>query len=788
MNWTLTKQVFALSLLALLVSHGTVWAQKFTPPKAKGPSTAVTGEQALPQTPEQVDAYMGTLTDEQARKALGRTLKEKIASKGKEGEGSVKRGLDAGLGLKVVRLVDGFSALKQKLSGTVTSAEVESDDNLASVIERVTGGGGLPRFGLTLMLLGLVLGSGFVARWFISQATRNLSAWIMTSVKLGGRMEFLGRVIAHMFLQGLGLVVFAAVTFVLFVFLFQKGDPGYELAIVYLVITYYLLLFAFAARVLFAPEAPALRLFPMPENDARLVYHWTLILIVGAGLISGASIVLSELGVGRSAFLLALSLSGVYFVVALLALIWSCRKRVRDALLPEGTGASVSASLSVLARSWHLLASVYVVAMGLLWISDVLLGGDARVVDLALSLFVIPIAIGIDIWGQRLLKLATGELTEVVDLSGDEVRDIPPAGKGRDFKSFVPFIRRMFRLALVAFVFFVMLGLWGVELSVGRIFTSHVLSIAITLLLGFIVWEFVKARIDARLRLEMPSEGEDHDEGGGVGSRTGTLLLLLRKFILSVLFVIVSLIVLSSIGVNIGPLIAGAGVVGLAIGFGSQALVRDIIAGVFFLIDDSFRIGDYVESTGVKGMVEAISLRSIKLRHPRGMVYTIPFGNLKSITNFSRDYTITKLDFRVGFDTDLEQVRKVIKKINKSLRKDEEINKVMLDDLKSQGVKEFDDSSMIVRVKFKTLPGEQFKVRKEVYRMIQSEFRAAGIDFASRNVTVFVPPAKQDAAAATPEAEKAAILQAGAAAGLALIQKEEELKLQQAAVKKPGAL
>ncbi|MCU0564484.1 MAG: mechanosensitive ion channel family protein, partial [Desulfobacterales bacterium] len=311
--------------------------------------------------------------------------------------------------------------------------------------------------------------------------------------------------------------------------------------------------------------------------------------------------------------------------------------------------------------------------------------------------------------------------------------------------------------------------------------------IAVTLLLGFIAWELVKARIDARLRLEMPSADEEAEEGGPGGTRLGTLLTLLRKFILAVLVVIVALIVLSSLGVNIGPLIAGAGVVGLAIGFGSQALVRDIIAGVFFLLDDSFRIGDYVESTGVKGMVEHISLRSIKLRHPRGMVYTVPFGNLRSITNFSRDYTITKLDIRVNFDTDLEQVRKVVKKINKALRKDEEINKTMLDDLKSQGVKEFDDSSMIVRVKFKTLPGEQFKVRKEVYRLIQSEFRAAGIEFASRNVTVFVPPGPRAAAGAggSPEAVDPAVLQAGAAAGLALIQKEEEMKLKAAAEKSP---
>jgi len=243
--------------------------------------------------------------------------------------------------------------------------------------------------------------------------------------------------------------------------------------------------------------------------------------------------------------------------------------------------------------------------------------------------------------------------------------------------------------------------------------------------------------------------------------------------------VLVSLIVLSSIGVNIGPLIAGAGVVGLAIGFGSQALVRDIIAGVFFMIDDSFRLGDYVESTGVKGCVEQITLRSVKLRHPRGMVYTIPFGNLKSITNFSRDYTITKLDIRVGFDTDLEKVRKLIKKINKTLRKNEEINRVMLDDLKSMGIKEFDDSAMIVRVKFKTLAGEQFLLKKEVYRMIREEFQAAGIDFASRNVTVSMPSELRPRASATGEPGEAAnpIFQAGAAAALALIQEEEKAAL-----------
>ena len=524
--------------------------------------------------------------------------------------------------------------------------------------------------------------------------------------------------------------------------------------------------------------APALRLFPMQDADAAFLYRWILYIVSGAAVITGASAVFGEIEAGEPLYLLFYSLGGAYIAIALMVMIWQSRQRVAEALLPADAAAAPGGFRASFARYWHYLASAYVLIMGIFWVADVLLGGKATVVNLILSLFVIPVFIGIDQWAQRLLKQATGEFTEIVDLSAETVREVPPPGGESRIKHYMPLIRRLLRLVLVALMFFIVLGLWGVDLAFGRIFTSHVLSIVVTLLLGFIVWEFAKARIDSRLRLEMPAADTEGEGGGPGGTRTGTLLLLLRKFILTVLSVLVALIVLSSLGVNIGPLIAGAGVVGLAIGFGAQTLVRDIIAGVFFLIDDSFRLGDYVESTGVKGTVEQISLRSIKLRHPRGMVYTVPFGNLKSITNFSRDYTITKLDIRVGFDTDLEKVRKIIKKINKTLRKNEEINRVMLDDLKSMGIKEFDDSAMIVRVKFKTLAGEQFLLKKEVYRMIREEFQANGIDFASRNVTVSMPPEFRPRASATGEPGEAAdpVFQAGAAAALALIQEEEKQK------------
>jgi small-conductance mechanosensitive channel len=780
-------------IIAMIALAGMAEAQKI--PKSKPPKPVVKSEEVaaptLPQTPEQVDAFMAALTDEQARKELAQALKRQAAAKAVSGEGGlVIRGSDAGLGLLFYRTADTVSALVKKLSGTLTQADDESD-HLEDAWHKLTGGKGIGRFFLNLLALLAILAAGLLQRWLLFRSTREIRERLFTSARLG-RLEFFGRVLSRLILEIAGIAVFAVTTFILFVLLFQKGDLGYEFVSIYLIVSYYLLLIMVAAKVIFSPEAAALRLFPMKDPDAAFLYRWMFYISAGAALIVGASAVLGEMEVSKSLYLTLFSLSGVYFTVALIAMIWQSRQRVAEAIRPANAEAGQGGPRAAFARYWHYPASAYVLGMGVYWVADVLLGGKVTVINLILSLFVIPIFIGLDHWGRWLLRFASGEMTEIVDLSGDRVREVPPIGETNKIKHYAPLIRKLYRLVLAAFLFFLVLRLWGVDVAVGRIFTSHVLSIVVTLLLGFIAWEFVKARIDSRLRQEMPAAGEEMDEGGGAGgSRTGTLLLLLRKFVLTVLFVIVSLIVLSSIGVNIGPLIAGAGVIGLAIGFGAQTLVRDIIAGVFFLIDDSFRVGDYVESAGTKGCVEQISLRSIKLRHPRGMVYTVPFGNLKSVTNFSRDYTITKLDFRVGFDTDLEQVRKIIKKINKKLRKDEEINRVMLDDLKSQGVKEFDDSAMILRVKFKTLPGEQFALKRVVYRMIQEEFRSSGIEFAHRNVTVYMPPEPRvrEAAAGEPIPSSGPadpnIRQAGAAAALAMIQREEEERAKALAEAKP---
>jgi small-conductance mechanosensitive channel len=144
-----------------------------------------------------------------------------------------------------------------------------------------------------------------------------------------------------------------------------------------------------------------------------------------------------------------------------------------------------------------------------------------------------------------------------------------------------------------------------------------------------------------------------------------------------------------------------------------------------------------------------------------------------TVTNNSRDYIISKLDFRVRYDTDVNKVRKIIKKINLQIMADEEMGPVMLDKIKSQGVRELDDSAMIMRVKFKTIPGEQFVVRREVLRMMQESFREQGIEFAHRNVTVYLPPEtdREDAG----QVDKK-LLEAGAAAAAAAQAEKEQMQ------------
>jgi small-conductance mechanosensitive channel len=257
----------------------------------------------------------------------------------------------------------------------------------------------------------------------------------------------------------------------------------------------------------------------------------------------------------------------------------------------------------------------------------------------------------------------------------------------------------------------------------------------VILLVADLIWQVAKTLIDYRLA-QAEIAAPVGSPAASRQARVRTLLPIFRNVILAVLAAMAVLMVLSALGVQIGPLIAGAGIVGVAVGFGSQTLVKDIISGVFYLLDDAFRVGEYIQSGSYKGTVESFSLRSIKLRHHRGPVFTVPFGQLGAVQNMSRDWVIDKFEISVTYDTDLEKARKLIKRIGQDMAEDLEFAANIIEPLKMQGVEQFGEYAIKIRCKMTTRPGEQFVIRRKAFARIKQAFDENGIRFAFPTVQV----------------------------------------------------
>jgi len=278
---------------------------------------------------------------------------------------------------------------------------------------------------------------------------------------------------------------------------------------------------------------------------------------------------------------------------------------------------------------------------------------------------------------------------------------VSPAVSSGGLKHLAEHATALFLIA--AYVLLVVDAWFGVSLSGNRV-VEAINQIVIISFLAYIAFQAVKVKIDDRIAAEGGGAAgvEPGDEGGAAGkaSRLATLLPIFRNFLLAVIAAIAGMVVLSELGVDIAPLFAGAGVVGIAVGFGAQTLIRDIFSGAFFLMDDAFRRGEYIEIGGTRGTVEKISVRSMQLRHHLGPLHTIPFGEITSLTNYSRDWVMMKLPLRLTYDTDPEVVRKLIKQLGKELLEHPEIGDKFLEPLKSQGVYQMEDSAMLGRVTF----------------------------------------------------------------------------------------
>ncbi|GAA3098729.1 mechanosensitive ion channel family protein [Rhizobium viscosum] len=270
----------------------------------------------------------------------------------------------------------------------------------------------------------------------------------------------------------------------------------------------------------------------------------------------------------------------------------------------------------------------------------------------------------------------------------------------------------------------------------------------IVLLIADLLWQLAKGWIDRTITTSADATGLAPAEVAK-RARFRTLLPIFRNALAVMVAVMAGLIILSQLGVEIGPLIAGAGIFGVAIGFGSQTLVKDVISGVFYMLDDAFRVGEYIQAKNYKGTVEGFSLRSVRLRHHRGPVFTVPFGELGAVENMSRDWVIDKFRISVAYNTDINKARKITKAIGAELKEDAEVGPLFIEPLKMKGVEEFGDYGIVLSFAMTTVPGMQTYIRRKAYAMIREAFQNNGIEFAQPMVQVGGDDKNGAAAAAT---------------------------------------
>jgi len=564
--------------------------------------------------------------------------------------------------------------------------------------------------------------------------------------------DFAASAVRFVLRAGIGLAhlaAFTAGTLALFFVLWQGQESIRFLALALLAAVVGVRLFLLVLHLLLEPAAARLRLLPIDDRAAKALYWGGARVAIIYGAVRIAVLLLEHFGAPADPVLLLRIVGATLFLLLMLDTIWKVRADVAALIRGPGEPGHLR---RLLADLWPALATAYLVALYLTLLNDLLLdrpdSGNAPILSIAL-LLVLPL---VDMLLCRLLAAVMRRKTR----TGESPRRSAIA------ESFEPVLNRAIHIVVLVAGFLVVADLWDLnvfamaERGVGARVTSALLGIAITTLLAWILWEVARTAIDERMNAEaVPSDRP--------ASRLRTLLPLLRVTLQATILVMAVLSILAALGINIVPLLAGASVVGVAIGFGSQTLVRDIVSGAFFLMDDAFRLGEYIEVGDAKGTVEKIGVRAVILRHHRGALNVLPYGEIKRLRNTSRDWMIMKLEFRLTYDTDLKKVKQIVKKVGAEIAADPELSKDLIEPLKSQGVTAAEDSALIVRVKYMANPagGGAYTIRREAYARIIKAFAEAGIKFASRQVTVNVPPgvpvdaaAAGAAAAATDAAQK----------------------------------
>jgi small-conductance mechanosensitive channel len=687
---------------------------------------------ALPQplTKESIRELVARLSDDEVRKLLLDQLDRAAVATP-----------DAKSGKGMSRMVDEHAGAMRTTLGELEAAYYALPDTLRQVREKFTDPDKTERLAAALVVAVIV--AGFVIEWIYRRALRRFR----TALEQTQATTYSRQVFKHGvgFLIDLGAIVVWTIAAISTFFLLWHEHELRRTTILGVVIGIIIVRTTMlVARLLLSPRDPAKRLLPLADEPARILWWFAVIIATNFSVDIVAYSLLRGGGANQATLTLFTIPPLVLGIGIAVWTVWAVRTPIAELIRGEGAHGTVR---HWIAELWPILATLYFLGIFFARIFDMLAG--ERVLS-GQGIFSVLLIVAMPIVDMALCHaLSAGAAAEAVEGKGTRVRGLLQAYEG--------VVRRAIHIVVVVVGLVFFARLWGVNLfafaqqSMGGKVSSAVLGVCIVLLLAYMIWEAAKTAIDRRLEAEGKLDPE------APASRLRTVLPLLRALIAITVFVMATLSVLAALGVDILPLIAGASVVGVAIGFGSQTLVRDIVSGAFFLMDDAFRLGEYIEVGSAKGRVEKINVRTLFLRHHRGAINILPYGEIKQLRNTNRDWVIMVMDFRLTYDTNLPQVKKILKTVGDEISADPELKPDLLQPLKFAGVQATEDSAIVVRAKFTARPeGEPYVIQKAAYSKILKAFRDAGIKFAHKEVTVNVP--------ALPMNDEAMAAAAGAAA------------------------
>lgn len=717
----------------------------------------------------QVDAILAGMSDEQVRALLIEELR-------KEAEAAATTKKDKNIAMtfnaRLARVHDRF----EYLFGDAAQTAQDIPD---VVFKAVSGSGKVPMANLArgIVLLTFVW---IAVRLLYRRKTQRLRKIIETTPKEWGFFKKVLRLCLRAGLDLLGIMLSSVVILGLYLVYFEQSSAAKPIIASWFIAVLLVDLVGLVSRFVLVPKAEGLRYLPLSNETALTIYKWTQwISRIGAlGLLISFLILLQ--GEAERWYLLALAITSFVVVCGIsLLIVWESKKGT-EALRENAQAGSLRYQV---AGIWHIMLITALFLGWLCWLVVLMVRGSSAVIPAIATILSVPMYCILNWLAQQLVDCMSGmslkpgcaekevvteqptegdatteqasvtkdtlsaekvpeqatELADEKEHEGATEEEVHSTHVSTDVR-FRNVLRVSFRIGIFLLLFMGLLFVWGVPVRVGLDTARSFIGILFTVVVAYIVWSLISVAIEQKISGHSLEAADSGGEGGGAGGdRFATLLQLFRKFLFGFLLIVVSLIILSSLGIDITPLLAGASVFGLAIGFGAQTLVKDIISGIFFLMDDAFRVNDYIQVGDSMGTVEEISIRALKLRHPRGSLFIVPFGTIGFVTNMSRGFAIMKLPYLVPFDTDVNKIKKIMKRINKEVREDPALDALLLDDIKSQGVKSIEQYGLRMRVKFMTVPGGQWSIRKIVYDKMRKIFKEEGIEFARPTVGVHVP-------------------------------------------------